>query len=319
MVLSSGEVGLGAYMAQANIIQKGGQEVRLPDIPAIPEGSPYGCFEFIHGAKTSEQFVLALEAAVKANHGTALDTFLTRLVVDAQDPAFAGSLAKQINLISTTLTANVRDSTIGRVAKRFALVQVALGLAHKYGLLPIEADHIDWAITTCFHSWLNARGGDGSIEIKQAIKRIEHLLVTNEFSDRIYDLRDGDDNKVRNLLGYRKVDGEGATSEFWIPPSVFDEEFCKGVNKNELVRELQRIEMLLKPAGDGRITLERRVNGRKSRYFVFKMSPISCFWLETVETVETVARTYSSKGFKLWQTVSKSFFLLETVETKVSF
>jgi putative DNA primase/helicase len=33
MVLSSGEVGLGSYMAQANITQKGGQEVRLPDVP----------------------------------------------------------------------------------------------------------------------------------------------------------------------------------------------------------------------------------------------------------------------------------------------
>ena len=53
MVLSSGEVGLGSYMAQANIIQKGGQEVRLPDVPAIPSGSKYGCFETIHGADTA--------------------------------------------------------------------------------------------------------------------------------------------------------------------------------------------------------------------------------------------------------------------------
>jgi hypothetical protein len=30
---------------------------------------------------------------------------------------------------------------------------------------------------------LIARGGDGSIEVKQAIEQIEHLLVTNEFSD----------------------------------------------------------------------------------------------------------------------------------------
>jgi putative DNA primase/helicase len=36
------------------------------------------------------------------------------------------------------------------------------------------------------------RDGDGSIKVKQAIERIEHLLVTNEFSDRVYDLRDGD-------------------------------------------------------------------------------------------------------------------------------
>jgi hypothetical protein len=28
-----------------------------------------------------------------------------------------------------------------------------------------------------------ARGGDGSIEVKQAIERIEHLLVTNDVSN----------------------------------------------------------------------------------------------------------------------------------------
>jgi hypothetical protein len=38
---------------------------------------------------------------------------------------------------------------------------------------------IEWSIATCFQDWLTARGGDGSIEIKQTIERIEHLLVTN--------------------------------------------------------------------------------------------------------------------------------------------
>ena len=37
--LSSGEVGMGAYLAQADIVQKDGQEVRLCDIPAVPFGS----------------------------------------------------------------------------------------------------------------------------------------------------------------------------------------------------------------------------------------------------------------------------------------
>jgi putative DNA primase/helicase len=73
------------------------------------------------------------------------------------------------------------------------------------------------------------RGGDGSIEVKQAIDRIEHLLVTNEFSDRVYDLRDGDTKTVRNLLAYRKVGIGGDTEEFWVPPTVFDKEFVVGV------------------------------------------------------------------------------------------
>ena len=269
MVLSSGEVGLGAYMKQANITQKGGQEVRLPDVPALPEGGKYGCFETIHGADTGEQFAAGLEAATKANHGTALDAFLSRLVIDVADPAFVGNLSKQVHLVAAKLSEGTIDSAIGRVAKRFALVQVVLGLAHKYDLLPFGIDQIEWAISTCFKDWLIARGGDGSIEVKQAIDRIEHLLVTNEFSDRVFDLRDGDTKTIRNLLAYRKVGIEGDTEEFWVPPTVFDKEFVVGVNKAELVKELQRLG-LLEPSPDDRDTSRRRVNGKQMRVFVFR-------------------------------------------------
>ena len=269
MVLSSGEVGLGSYMRQAGITQKGGQEVRLPDVPAVPQGSKYGCFETIHGADTGVQFASALEAAVKANHGTALDAFLSRLVIDATDPTFAGNLSKQVHLVAAKLAEGTIDSAIGRIAKRFALVQVALGLAHKYELLPFAIEQIEWAISTCFQDWLVARGGDGSIEIKQAIARIEHLLVTNEFSDRVFDLRDGDTKTIRNLLAYRKVGVEGDTEEFWIPTTVFDKEFVVGVNKAELVKELQRLGWLLPPRPDGTSVHQRKINKKANYYYIF--------------------------------------------------
>jgi putative DNA primase/helicase len=48
---------------------------------------------------------------------------------------------------------------------------------------------------------VNFPGGSYNlIEVKQAIERIEHLLVTNEFSDRVFDLRDGNTKTIRNLL-----------------------------------------------------------------------------------------------------------------------
>lgn len=274
MVLSSGEVGLGNYMAQANITQKGGQEVRLPDVPAIPSGSKYGCFETIHGADTAVQFISALDAAVKAQHGMALDAFLSRIVVECHDPKFAGNLSKQVHLIAAKLAEGMIDSAIGRVAKRFALVQVALGVAHKYGLLPFPVEEIEWAIATCFKDWLIARGGDGSIEVKRAIERIQHLLISNEFSDRVMDLRDGDTKTVRNLLGIRKVNESGDTAEIWVPTPIFDKEFCNGVNKTELVKELQNRGWLEQPGLDGLPTGRRVFNGKRSRFFCFQISAI---------------------------------------------
>jgi putative DNA primase/helicase len=114
-----------------------------------------------------------------------------------------------------------------------------------------------------------SRGGDGSMEIKQAIERIEHLLVTNEFSDRVMDLRDGDTKTIRNLLAYRKVGVEKATEEFWVPPTVFDKEFVLGVNKAELVKELQRLGYLVPARGDGTSVHTRRVNGKRVYFYVF--------------------------------------------------
>ena len=82
------------------------------------------------------------------------------------------------------------------------------------------------------------------IEVKQAIaegrprvnERIEHLLVTNEFSDRrettrklrVFDLRDSDTKTVGNLLAYRKVGLEGGTEELWVPPSFRQRVRCRG-------------------------------------------------------------------------------------------
>jgi putative DNA primase/helicase len=82
------------------------------------------------------------------------------------------------------------------------------------------------------------------IEVKQAIaegrprvnERIEHLLVTNEFSDRrettrklrVFDLRDGDTKTVGNLLAYRKVGLEGGTEKLWVPPSFRQRVRCRG-------------------------------------------------------------------------------------------
>jgi putative DNA primase/helicase len=268
IMLSSGEFTIGTYMAQANISQTGGQEVRLPDVPAVPDGAIYGCFETIQDADDAISFISSLEAETKKHHGVALDAFLERLVLDVKDPKFGGFLSKQVYLVAAKLAEGTVDNVISRVAKRFALTQVALGLAHRYDLLPFPISDIDWAISTCFHAWLHARGGDGSIEVKNAIKRIEHLFVTNEFSDRVFTLPNNNDRPVRNLLAYRQLDLMGETEEFWVPPSVFDKEICEGVNKTELVKELQRLE-LLELSTEGR-TLSRTIGKKRERYYVFR-------------------------------------------------
>jgi uncharacterized protein (DUF927 family) len=274
LFLSSGENGMAQYMAQAGIIQKGGQEVRLPDIPAAVVGSPYGGFETIHGCSTSKEFAENLNRAAHKYHGTLLDAFLEKLAIDVVDDDFLDNLKRRLREISTKLATGTTDNAVSRVSTRFALIQVALELAHGYGLLPFPVTDIEWAIQKMFIDWLNSRGGDGSVEMRSAINRIQHLLVTNEFSDRIYTLPDNNDRIVRNLLGYRKLDASGSTEEIWIPPSVFEKEVCENMNKSELIKELQRVGLMIPARSDGKPRHQRKIKSKPSYYYIFQMPKV---------------------------------------------
>jgi hypothetical protein len=103
------------------------------------------------------------------------------------------------------------------------------------------------------------------------------------------DLRDGDTKTVRNLLGIRKVSEFGNTAEIWVPTPIFDKEFCNGVNKSELVKELQNRGWLEKPGLDGLPTGRRVFNGKRSRFFCFQIPAIyGNSENSTVPTVPTV-------------------------------
>jgi putative DNA primase/helicase len=71
------------------------------------------------------------------------------------------------------------------------------------------------------------------------------------------------------LLAYRKVGVEGDTEEFWVPTTVFDKEFVVGVNKTELVKELQRLCWLLPPRPDGKSVHQRKINKKANYFYIF--------------------------------------------------
>jgi Domain of unknown function (DUF927)/Bifunctional DNA primase/polymerase, N-terminal len=311
LFLSSGELGMGAYMAQSGIALKGGQEVRLPDIPAVPSGSPFGVFESIHNFESAKQFAEHLDRATQTYHGTLLDAFLPKLVTDrATNPAFASTLKKQVYAIARKLSEGTIDTAVARVANRFALVQVALELAHAYGLLPFPLAHIGWAISKMFRDWLDYRGGDGSIEVKNACDRIRSLFVSNQHGDRIFDVTENH-RLVRNLLAYCKSTKDSTTNvvaaidEFWVPGTIFEKELCSGVDKTVLVLELQQRGWLIPPRNDGKAMHTRTCNGKRSYFYIFNPDKIlDCAESEKegVQGVQGVQE--ASKTIPVWDTPS---------------
>jgi uncharacterized protein (DUF927 family) len=267
LTLSSGELSMADYLRTAGINQRGGQEVRMPDIPACPHNGQYGVFEEIHGYATAAEFVRDLEAACRENRGALLQAFLTQLVADQANSEWLISQRRRLRAIENELMGEIQDAVIGRAAKRFALVQVALELAHSYGLLPFPLDQIPWAVSTLFTDWLNFRGGTGSIEVKQCLERIESEFVKNEFSDRIYNVDKPPTDSIRNLLAYRKVDFSNR-AEFWVPPAVF-RELTQSVDRDLVTAEMLRRGWLLGPDSEGKTSTVRRLENKTMRVYVF--------------------------------------------------
>jgi uncharacterized protein (DUF927 family) len=261
LFLSTGEHTLTDYLTQAGLPVKGGQENRLPSIPACPANG-HGVFEEIHGNSAGE-FVRGLEQSTAKFHGAAFPAFMTQLIPLLTNTDFFDALVKRHAQVTNALgQMGEGDEVIGRVAKRFAAIQTALEVAASLHVIPLTTDEIGWGVLRCFTDWIDARGGVGSIEVKQACDRIQHLLVSNQQSDRIQFVGDGHDRVVRNLLAHRKGD------EFWVPTAIFNREFVGDCNRKNLIKELQARGWLMKPTQNDRFTLKRCLNGTDKSFFV---------------------------------------------------
>jgi putative DNA primase/helicase len=279
LFLSSGEFAMTDYLKQAGISVKGGMETRMPSIPAVV--GEHGVFENIHGYDKPIEFVTALESSVRNHQGTALDEYLTQLVEARKAEGFDRELRERVHAIGQSLSQQYKDTAIGRVAVRFGLVRVGLELAHQFGLLPFPIEQCRWAVSQIFSDWVNARGGEGSIEIKEACNKIEYLFVTNQHSDRIADPKDPN-RIIRNLLAYKIGDTVTDHLEYCVPTAVFDKEFASGVDKGQLIAELVQ-RGWLKPSLDNRHTLRRRIDGKQQRVYVLNQ-----FWVSEKNTVTAV-------------------------------
>jgi putative DNA primase/helicase len=267
LFLSTGEVSMTDYLRQAKTPAKGGMEARMPSIPA-DAGKGYGVFENLQGYQSSDEFVAALETAIRQHQGTAQDAYLTKLVEARKVEGFDRELRARVQAIAGKLSQQFQDTAISRVAIRFALVQVGLELAHSFNLLPLAIEQCGWAVKQMFAAWVDIRGGAGSIEIKEACNRIEHLFVSNQHGDRVADTHNP--VNVRNLLAYRHIDDLTKEAEFWVPPAIFDKELADSVDRKGLIKELQ-VRGWLKPSLDERPTLRRRLEiNKQQRFFVFR-------------------------------------------------
>ncbi|HEY1783714.1 MAG TPA: hypothetical protein VGG79_25360 [Roseiarcus sp.] len=168
------------------------------------------------------------------------------------------------------------------MAQRFGLVCAAGELGVQFGILPWEQSDALNDASELLKVWLDERGGGSApYEARQAIAQVRHFIEAHGDS-RFDDITtpDPDRKPVANRAGFRRDHGEAR--RWLVPPEVWRNEVCAGLNAREVAKTLAGLHVL-EPDGEGKFSRSETVGGRKQRFYVLKPA-IFEGWDEAIET-----------------------------------
>lgn len=131
MLFSTGELGLGAFMAEGSQRIRAGQEVRLLDISAY---RAHGAWDNLHGMSDGRLFSDAIRRGSMTHYGHVGPEFVRGLIESEQSSHLPDLLEKFREQFPSS------GGQESRAAERFALVAMAGELAINFGILPLPAD-----------------------------------------------------------------------------------------------------------------------------------------------------------------------------------
>ena len=265
MIQSSGECFFAESLKMAGFPIKGGQAVRVIDLPA-DAGVGLGVFQCLHEFAGPAALAEAIKKAARENYGHAGPEFVRSLLLlpkPDREKTVAGIFKKKVE----TLTPPGAAPEVARAVRRFALVATAGELASRWGffegLAPDGGESL-LAAAACRDAWLAARGGAGSLAEVQAKERLFDFLGAHggRFQDR---KPGGDDRPVLNRAGFRETLNKA--TEYFIFPDVFQHEICDGLNHSQVAGALAEAGILKR--GDGRHLTDKVVLPGLGRRRVF--------------------------------------------------
>jgi putative DNA primase/helicase len=163
LFLAAGEVTLEQHMASVGLKPAEGQDIRMPTIPAEPDGTVGSMFETTHEFQDGNEFAGHIERATARYHGVVGIEFI-EWVAERFDEV-RRRLPAAIKVFTDAHVTPGSDGQLYRVATRFALVAVGGELATEAGLTGWPEGEATRAALACFKSWLAQRpGGEGSGE-----------------------------------------------------------------------------------------------------------------------------------------------------------
>jgi hypothetical protein len=215
IVLSSSELALGTIASNAGKPRKGGERVRLIDVPATFPGSR-GIFDGeLHGktsiAETAKR-VDQLRLDAELNQGFALRRFLKKFKKDAKAVT---TLKDYMADFEARTTAPVIENADRRILKNFAVIYAAAALAIDYKILPWKKratlNAIDKCMTASFRAVSLLQRDSGlapgvatiALRLKANLEKlniVEILKGTKPQSDEITRRRNADGFRIEHRL-----------------------------------------------------------------------------------------------------------------------
>jgi len=213
LFFSTGEKSIKQMLAQVGQTQKGGQRVRLPDIPADDGGSGSPSIIVETNGLPSKDFVRKLKTSCANYYGLAGPVFATYLLAEAQKSdmgELAAELREDLYEMEKTLIKDHQNNEKiklpregERVLRRFALVALAGARAAKAGI-------IDWTLVDILKSvmdvrdrWLSEQGTERS-ETDRALSYFRDQIMKNVGRFLPFDANPNQGQK--DLLGFRVPD-----------------------------------------------------------------------------------------------------------------
>jgi putative DNA primase/helicase len=254
LFLSAGEISLTDHIAAVGRRAKGGQEVRLINIPA-DAGSGLGLFEKLHGFPSADAFARYLQDSAKRVYGVAIRHFI-EFVTTRRDRVQNDLQSFRKAFISMHVP-EAASSEVSRAAGRFSIVAAAGELAIEAGILPWKEDTAVEMAGRLFAEWLSTRGTSGAMDIEAAIQQVRPFLEQHG-SARFE--RENESRPIVARAGFYRRNGE--SNEFWIMRETFRSEVCRGFDSRVVARALAERGYLV--YGDGNRPLSRRRVGPDS-------------------------------------------------------
>lgn len=262
LFLSTGEITLGDRMREEGRAPKAGQDVRMVDIPVLPEGLDQA-FECWEGFDASKALADHLRVATRRCYGSAARCFLDRLC-QATDQDLLLWERRKVAWSQAHLPKRA-DSQVGRVLDRFALVALAGELAIQWGILPISAGSADWAAEVCLRAWIAQRGGVGAGEHERGIAAVVGFIErhgTSRFAD--WEILG---ERVVNSAGFRRRDGQDRMDYLFHAEGWKDA--CEGFNPKDVSRGCAEAGLLEAVLESGKLRFQKNVKvpGRGTERF----------------------------------------------------